>query len=362
MSNNYNTTNFITGIRAIAILMVFLVHSNGGGLGDISNIGKTLVFWGRYGVEIFFVVSGFTIFYQFYKEKYNAIQFITVRYLRISIPYYPILMITFFLMYFKFQEPIYWMNKFNGENIEIKNLIFHMLYIGGFNLKYINTLIGVEWTLYIEMMIYILFFILVKFNIIKFNIINTFIFLVSFFIFQNYINRYIKMEDLLFHWSILKYIYMFLLGGLAFFLREKMNYLNEYELNKISNLLICLIIGVFFLNLIYDFFEKYEIFFALLTFLSIVFIRDSSSYSILLNNRVFLFFGTISYSFYLWHAIVLGFDLFKLEILKEYVFLNFIYSFFLSVVISFFWYLFFEKYVYRKLKVFILNKLNRKGF
>ncbi len=133
-------------------------------------------------------------------------------------------------------------------------------------------------------------------------------------------------------------------------------------MNKISNLLICLIIGVFFLILIYDFFEKYEIFFALLTFLSIVFIRDSSSYSILLNNRVFLFFGTISYSFYLWHAIVLGFDLFKLEILKEYVFLNFIYSFFLSVVISFFWYLFFEKYVYRKLKVFILNKLNRKEF
>ena len=362
MNSNYNTTNFITGIRTIAILMVFLVHSNCGGLEDISSLGKTLVFWGRYGVEIFFVVSGFTIFYQLYKEKYSAVQFLTVRYLRISIPYYPVLIITFLLMYFKFQEPIYWMNKFNGENIEIKNLIFHMLYTGGFNLKYINTLIGVEWTLYIEMMMYVLFFILVKFNLIKFNIINTFIFLVCSIIIQKYVSRYIKMDDLLYHWSVFKYMYMFFLGGLAFFFREKMNNINLYKLNKISDLSISFIIIIFFLNLTYNFFDKYEIFFVFLTFLAIIFIRDSSSFSILLNNRVFLFLGTISYSFYLWHAIVLGFDVFKLNILKEYIFLNFIYSFFLSIIISFLWYLFFEKYLYRKLKVYTLNKLKKNGF
>ncbi len=357
--NNINSTNFITGIRAIAILMVFLVHSGGGGLETLSTLGKTLIFWGRYGVEIFFVISGFTIFYQFYKENYTATQFIIVRYLRISIPYYPILLLSFIFMYFKFQPPNYWMEKFNGQNIEFQNLIFHITYLGGFDLRFINTLITVEWTLYIEMLMYVFFFFLIKFKVIKFNFINTMLITICFFIIQRYINRYIKMDDLLFHWSVLKYMYMFLLGGLSFFIREKISMLDFKILNNISNFAIIFIIIIFFLNLNYIFFKDVELFFVILTFLSVIFIRDSSFLSFLINNKLFLFLGTISYSFYLWHAIILSFNIFRLEILDGSIFLNFIYAFALTVFVSYLWYLFFEKYIYKNLKRYVLQKLNK---
>ena len=327
MNNTNLTTNFITGIRAIAVLMVFLVHS-GGGLSEISDLGKTIVYWGRYGVEIFFVISGFTIFYQFYEKDYNKIQFILIRFLRISIPYYPILIFCFLMMYFKFQEPIYWMNKFNESNIEIKNLLYHMLYLGGFNLKYINTLIGVEWTLYIEMIMYLIFFILIGFNIIRFNIINTLLFVIVLYFIQLYINEYLKLDPLLFHWSFIKYFYMFILGGLAYLVRKKFDNFDSCILTHSS----------------------------IITFIAIIFIRNYSFLAIFFNNRLFLFLGIISYSFYLWHAIVLGFDLFIIDSLKQFIFINFLYSFLMSTLLAYIWYLIFEQKIYAGIKRYFFDK------
>lgn len=356
MNNTNLTTNFITGIRAIAVLMVFLVHSGGGGLSEISDLGKTIVYWGRYGVEIFFVISGFTIFYQFYEKDYNKMQFILIRFLRISIPYYPILIFCFLMMYFKFQEPIYWMNKFNESNIEIKNLLYHMLYLGGFNLKYINTLIGVEWTLYIEMIMYLIFFILIGFNIIRFNIINTLLFVIVLYSIQLYINEYLKLDPLLFHWSFIKYFYMFILGGLAYLVRKKFDNFDSCILTHSSNISIIFLFVLFFANAKYNLFKDIEEFFSIITFIAIIFIRDNSFLAIFFNNRLFLFLGIISYSFYLWHAIVLGFDLFIIDSLKQFIFINFLYSFLMSTLLAYIWYLIFEQKIYAGIKRYFFDK------
>lgn len=78
-SKKYDGTNFITGLRAIAVLGVFVIHSGGGGLRTLGEEYNRLVDWGKYGVEMFFVISGFTIFYQLYEKKYDFKSFFALR-------------------------------------------------------------------------------------------------------------------------------------------------------------------------------------------------------------------------------------------------------------------------------------------
>ena len=92
---NYKGTNFITGLRAIAILLVFLVHSGGGELKNINDGFNNLVHYGTYGVQMFFVISGFTIFYQIFEKGYRFKKFLLVRVSRISIVYFPIIILIF---------------------------------------------------------------------------------------------------------------------------------------------------------------------------------------------------------------------------------------------------------------------------
>lgn len=77
---DYKDTNFITSLRAIAILFVFIIHSGGGGLRELGAMGNFFVDIGKYGVQMFFVISGFTIFNQFFSEKYTLKKFLLVRF------------------------------------------------------------------------------------------------------------------------------------------------------------------------------------------------------------------------------------------------------------------------------------------
>ncbi len=47
VDKNYGDTNFLTSMRAIAILLVFLIHSGGGGLRLLSGWGDHLVDCGK---------------------------------------------------------------------------------------------------------------------------------------------------------------------------------------------------------------------------------------------------------------------------------------------------------------------------
>jgi peptidoglycan/LPS O-acetylase OafA/YrhL len=46
-----------------------------------------IAFWGKYGVDFFFVLSGFIISYSTFKKKYHYKNYILNRILRIYIPY-----------------------------------------------------------------------------------------------------------------------------------------------------------------------------------------------------------------------------------------------------------------------------------
>ena len=55
----YGETDFITGLRAIAATLVVVIHT--GAFVDFGIIGSAITYSGKYGVDIFFAISGFTI-------------------------------------------------------------------------------------------------------------------------------------------------------------------------------------------------------------------------------------------------------------------------------------------------------------
>ena len=56
----YGDTDFVTGLRCVAILMVLLVHT--GAFSEFGAIGQSVTDNGKFGVQIFFVIAGFTIY------------------------------------------------------------------------------------------------------------------------------------------------------------------------------------------------------------------------------------------------------------------------------------------------------------
>ena len=155
MSRHYIGTEFITGLRGLAAFLVFLIHSGGGGLRGISPEFNSFVDWGKYGVIIFFVISGYTIFFQIYERKYSLKRFLAVRLLRISIPYYPVLILLFVAGIYGVNigsNP--WGNGAHGLDISWLNWVLHFTYLNFWDVKYSNSVIGIEWTLGVEVFYY----------------------------------------------------------------------------------------------------------------------------------------------------------------------------------------------------------------
>jgi peptidoglycan/LPS O-acetylase OafA/YrhL len=57
----YRDTNFITGLRGWAAFGVFLAHSGAGGLAQQGWLAAQFVDLGRFGVDVFFVIAGFSV-------------------------------------------------------------------------------------------------------------------------------------------------------------------------------------------------------------------------------------------------------------------------------------------------------------
>jgi len=364
VSRQYNETNFITGLRAVAILLVFLIHSGGGGLRDLGGDFVTLVDFGKYGVQMFFVISGFTIFYQFFERSYSFKSFFLVRLLRISIPYFPIIFLMFLYVSLG-GEGTYWGRQFNAGDISIGNVFLHMSYLGAFDLKYQNTIIGVEWTLYVEVFFYCMLGYLIHKSFVKENYLNLLFWVSAWFAIPWFsINYYMPFEALLFHWMPFQYGWMFLMGGLAFLLRKDLGIrLSHNFSNLLSNIVIllccCAFVGLLNVRQSYEFNERVVV---LLIFMLVVFVRDSAFMSVLLTNRVMVFIGSISFSFYLIHFLILNLHFKGVSFVQGCAFLLrvelgvtslFFANLCVTMIVSFFWYRFFEKYLYRKAKLYV---------
>lgn len=360
INREYQSTNFVTGLRGFAVLMIFLIHSGGGGLREMFHFGDRIVDMGKYGVDIFFVISGFTIFHQFYKKNYTFKDFLIIRILRVSIPYFPILIILYILNLLGVESINYWTLKFNNGEIDFLNICTHIFYISYIDIKYANSIIGVEWTLAIEVFYYLLLGLIIS-NLnhllkVKINI----LYAISFFIIgvlMTYIGK-VTNSQLFISWLPFKYGYMFLIGGLAYHLREVLNdNINILKRYYLSNVIIFICIILFIIFMIND--NRFnigiinELFFTFITFMLIIFINDDSQLSIIFTNKIIRFIGSISFSFYLLHIIILKLEFLQLNIDNKQI--DFLYLLSLISLLSFIYYWLLEVKVYKKIK----NKIKR---
>lgn len=156
--NTNGKVEVITSLRGLAALLVFLFH-----LVCLSNnyisskILHDIFRYGKYGVELFFVISGFVISFSMIKSNYQLINFATFfkkRLIRIEPPY--LIVLGFCIIQIIFRNTIN--NDFSLNGIDFLQIILHVGYLIPFsNSNWMNI---VFWTLAIEFQFYLIISIL----------------------------------------------------------------------------------------------------------------------------------------------------------------------------------------------------------
>lgn len=142
--------HFVDSIRGIAVLLVILVHASQYVTG-LPPIANKLLAQGSRGVLLFYIASAFTLFLSLNNRKEeNYLSYFIRRFFRIA-PLYFLAILVYLVA--NGLGPRYWL----GDQIEVTvaNIISHFFFLNGVNPYWINSIIGVEWSVAVEMMFYL---------------------------------------------------------------------------------------------------------------------------------------------------------------------------------------------------------------
>jgi len=291
----YGETDFITGLRAIAATMVVVIHT--GAFSNLGWLGKNVTGAGKYGVQAFFVISGFTIAATFLRSASYG-EFLTRRIFRIAPLYYSMCGLAAVLISTTVLPIPYWMEHY-GTSLDLYNLLAHLSFLSFLDHRVTNSLIGVEWSIPIEVFFYIALPLLIsRLRITK----DYWIALFAMLLLSGLSRVTVRLFDGRAGWFPLTYGPYFLIGVACYAIRYS-EWCNEWRFRKTAywggailftaTLLLGLPAGSALIG------------FA--TALLIAFHKSSdSSFGIqFLDTRPMLFVGSISYSIYLWHILVL---------------------------------------------------------
>ena len=256
-------------LRGIAAMMVCLFHFTG----TLNNPfwHNEVGFYGKFGVHIFFVISGFIIPYSMYKSNYklkNFWRFVLKRIIRIEPAYIFSIVLIIIISYAAKLSPY---NLNSNLDFFTVNSFLHLFYlIDFFNGYWLNP---VFWTLAIEFQFYILIALLFSF------LHNTSKPIKLFILFFGCALPFLLKVDFL----VFNYLLLFIPGYLFYlFYIQKL----KLEFFILFLLLIAILNGL-----------KFELYTALCPLITISFI-----YFIKKPKRILMFLGKISFSVYLLHT------------------------------------------------------------
>ncbi len=327
-------------LRGLSVIFVFLYHSN------ISYFQK-----GYLGVDIFFVISGYVItqrIFQNYEtdKKINLFEFYLKRIKRIIPNLFFIVSFTY-IIYLLFGPPdLSLWNETLSALLGVSNIYYIINDIGYFENVFDDPLAH-TWSLGVEEQFYLFYPFLIfsifwtsKNKFLNLQVTFILIFFISLFFFKNQIETN---PSLGFYLSPLRF-WELIFGGILF--------LNTHRIKK-NNLLsftsLFIIILLIFSKNNFNYFLL-NLFVVLLSGLFII----SFSSSKFIENDVFVYFGNISYSFYLWHLPVLFFlDLYFVNIFNIDVILSFLLTTLLSIITYRFIEQKFRNFEFKKKKTFL---------
>lgn len=236
-----------------------------------SNILKQIFVFGPYGVQIFFVISGFILPYSLNKVNYDLHdfpKFFLKRFFRLEPPYIACILLVVVLGYVSTLSPYYRGSTFH---IDYVNLLFHFGYVNSFlDEPWINP---VFWTLAIEFQFYIILGL--SFPYIKSSSrLIQYLLLIALLA----VSLITKNQALIFYHAP-----FFIIGILTFLFFERKIGRNEF----------CIVL-LFALCFVFFNFSVLGVVVSLFSLVWILFVRGS--------NRVLVYVGNISYSLYLLHT------------------------------------------------------------
>lgn len=340
--------NSLTSFRFIAAIMVFIFHLN---------VLKQYQL-GSAGVQFFFVLSGFILAYN-YHSKFSELNKISIKkfYKARFAKVYPIHVLTFLI-----SAPIVLLY-FNPEGLYFIKLAF----MSAINLLLVQSFIpiqstyfnfnGVSWTLSVEAFFYLTFpFLLWAFTKLKVsqNIIKSLLvfFVVWVVLFQ--LNRNLNEDNHFYIWMLhifpLARLFEFSTGmllGLIFIKNSEKTILNKKIINVLELLCLLLFVGLLLISEKLDVGTVRGVYFVPLWCLLIyIFAHQGGLISKIISNKLFVYLGEISFSFYMIHQLVIQYIAF-LELEST---LNFILCFAISLFLSSILYYFYEEPLRKKIR------------
>ncbi len=275
MTNNRLET--LDSLRGIAALIVVLYHFTTRYY-ELFNTKRDFEFsfiYGHYGVEIFFIISGFVIFLTLTRTK-SSLDFISSRFIRLFPTYWISVTLSFIVIsIFSLQ----------GREVSFSEYLINLSMI---HLELgIKSVDGVYWTLLYELKFYFLMLILYYFNFLKKVDIIAFLFLVLIIVLNLFSFEETIIYKILNKVFIFNFLYLFIAGIMFYKI-----------MNKEFNIIV-------FINLILSFYisvdNKDSSNFVIFTFIYIMFLFLSLNKLNFINSKFLIFLGSISYSLYLIH-------------------------------------------------------------
>ena len=321
--------NYIQSLRAFSVLIVFFYHLN------LDIFSK-----GYFGVDIFFVISGYVISQRIYKDyilnNKILIKDFFIRRLKRIFPVLIFVISTTLIIYIIFGSVVFLKKNFDTSFFSIlgvSNIYFLLRKKNYFDTSFDDPL-GHTWSLGVEEQFYIIYPLLLYllFTNIKFEKekkISFIFFIVSIaLIILTFYFSTINPE-LVFYFPIFRF-WEFLAGCILFFISVKFN---GNRNNLISSFCFIIILVILFFDLpeTYISYVSINLLVVIFSSLLIFFYTENIFNKIIFENKIAIFIGNISYSLYLWHLPVIYFtELYYGNYIKNLISLPI--SIFLSVI------------------------------
>jgi len=268
-----NRINELDSLRGIAAIMVVFYHytSRYFEIFKLPNIAFYKFSFGHLGVELFFMISGFVILMSL-ENVSNGWEFLKKRFLRLYPSYWVAVFFTFIVVS---------LIGLPGREINVISGLINLTMLHEFfGFPHVD---GVYWSLSVELTFYFLIFLSLFFTkslFIKWGWIL--LLLLSALVYFN------SPSSLSYNIFVLKYYHLFYAGSLFYAWRKKL----------LSNYLILLLLV---LTLVHEYFLHGLIFMIPILFFYGLFVALNFNFLKYISNKLFLFFGFISYPLYLIH-------------------------------------------------------------
>lgn len=285
-------TLFLTGLRGYSALAVFFIHSGGGGFRSLGKWANKLVDLGKYGVISFFVLSALTLAMSIGRtRKFSYPHYLLRRFARIF-PMYCVAIVAFWWL----GGNNYYQNMFGVASRDIFDLFAHLTFLNLWDVRYQASVIGVEWTVPIEMWTYLiippLFFLLARID----SLWKWIVFFVALAL--SLLDTRWHQEWLGAHWAIETYLYCFIGGIIAYSYWDRINLSAKIA----DSLVVAILIGALFPT---GGGRVLELWYTVLVMALILVLSQARYMRPLFENRPVVLIGNISFSFYLLHFPIL---------------------------------------------------------